>query len=107
MADFFNKGLLGVCDPSRLDHIANASGSKPKISLRDADPAGQTPMLKPLAPDDDLEAGKYTVQGELGRGGVGAVDMGHGAASSRKPACSCCRRRSTPPYSYGSAIRGR
>jgi serine/threonine protein kinase/tetratricopeptide (TPR) repeat protein len=63
--------------PSVLDRIGEVTGSKPKISLRDGDPARPSPMLKPLGPEDSREAGKYVIQGELGRGGVGAVHKGH------------------------------
>jgi serine/threonine protein kinase/tetratricopeptide (TPR) repeat protein len=63
--------------PSVLDRIGEVTGSKPKIALRDDDSAGQSPLLKPLGPEDSREAGKYVIQGELGRGGVGAVHKGH------------------------------
>ena len=62
---------------SVIGRIGEVTGSKPKVSLRDAEEQGHTPMLKPLGPDDVREAGKYTIQGELGRGGVGAVHRGH------------------------------
>ena len=62
--------------PSVIARIGEITGSKPKVLLRD-DRAGDTPMLKPLGPDDTQQAGKYTVQGELGRGGVGTVHRGH------------------------------
>ncbi|MCR9245092.1 MAG: tetratricopeptide repeat protein [bacterium] len=61
---------------SVLDRIGEITGSRPKVSLRDA-AADQTPMLKPLAPADTKDTGKYVIQGELGRGGVGAVHKGH------------------------------
>ena len=61
---------------SVLERIGEIAGSKPKVFLRD-ETAGDTPMLKPLAPEERLSAGKYVVQGELGRGGVGAVHKGH------------------------------
>ncbi|MCR9245148.1 MAG: protein kinase [bacterium] len=63
--------------PSVIERIGEVTGSKPKVSLRDAEEPGQTPMLKPLGPDDARDAGKYVIQGELGRGGVGAVHRGH------------------------------
>ena len=63
--------------PSVLDRISETTGEKPGVSLRDAEPAGDTPMLKPLGPDDSRDAGKYVVHGELGRGGIGAVHRGH------------------------------
>jgi len=62
--------------PSVSERIGELTGSKPKVLLRD-DQAGDTPMLKPLGPDERVEAGKYVVQGELGRGGVGTVHRGH------------------------------
>ena len=62
--------------PSVIARIGEITGSKPKVLLRD-DRAGDTPMLQPLGPDDTQQAGKYVVQGELGRGGVGTVHRGH------------------------------
>jgi eukaryotic-like serine/threonine-protein kinase len=62
--------------PSVLERIGEITGSKPQVLLRD-DRAGDTPMLKPLGPDARVEAGKYVVHGELGRGGVGTVHRGH------------------------------
>ncbi|MEQ8766391.1 MAG: protein kinase, partial [Planctomycetota bacterium] len=62
--------------PSVIERIGEVSGSMPRVLLRD-ESAGDTPMLKPLGPDDRVEAGKYVVQGELGRGGVGTVHRGH------------------------------
>ena len=62
---------------SVLDHVRKVTGSTPRVSLREVDEAGHTPILKPLGPDDERIAGKYSVQGELGRGGVGAVHKGH------------------------------
>ena len=62
--------------PSVIGRIGEITGSKPKVLLRD-DRAGDTEVLKPLGPEDTQQAGKYTVQGELGRGGVGAVHRGH------------------------------
>ena len=62
--------------PSVLERIGEVTGSKPRVLLRD-ESAGDTPMLKPLGPDDTREAGKYVVHGELGRGGVGTVHRGH------------------------------
>ena len=58
------------------EQIREITGSKPQVFLRD-EFAGDTPMLKPLAPEERLKAGKYVVHGELGRGGVGAVHRGH------------------------------
>tara|TARA_R110002073_G_scaffold77541_3_gene187766 strand:+ start:3551 stop:6751 length:3201 start_codon:yes stop_codon:yes gene_type:complete len=62
--------------PSVVGRIGEITGSRPKVLLRDDTP-GDAPLLKPLGPDDRLEAGKYVVQGELGRGGVGTVNRGH------------------------------
>ncbi len=61
---------------SVIERIGEVSGSMPRVLLRD-ESAGDTPMLKPLGPDERVEAGKYVVQGELGRGGVGTVHKGH------------------------------
>lgn len=61
---------------SVLGRIGEITGSKPQVLLRD-ESNGDTPMLKPLASGDRVEAGKYVVQGELGRGGVGTVHRGH------------------------------
>ncbi len=61
---------------SVLDRIGEIAGSKPQVLLRD-DSGGDTPMLKPLVKGDRTQAGKYVVQGEVGRGGVGAVHRGH------------------------------
>ena len=63
--------------PSVLERIGEITGEQPRISLRDADAAGHTPMLKPLGPADMRQAGKYVVHGQLGHGGVGAVHRGH------------------------------
>ncbi|MFT4512375.1 MAG: serine/threonine protein kinase, partial [Planctomycetota bacterium] len=65
--------------PSILQRIGEVTGMKPSISLREIDPAGQTPMLKPLVAGDEVarETGKYMVQGMLGQGGVGTVHKGH------------------------------
>ena len=66
-------------DNSVLRQIEARTGTRPAVDLRDAEPAGQTPMLRPLAPDDGIarETGKYLVHGLLGQGGVGAVHKGH------------------------------
>lgn len=63
--------------PSVIQRIGEITGAKPSVSLRDVDPTGQTPILKPLGPEDTRSAGKYMVQGILGQGGVGAVHRGH------------------------------
>ena len=63
-------------DESALERIGEITGSKPQVFLRD-ESAGDTPMLKPLAPEERLAAGKYVVTGELGRCGVGAVHKGN------------------------------
>jgi len=62
--------------PSVLERIGKVTGKAPKVSLGDPG-EDYPPMLKPLGPDDQKDAGKYMVQGELGRGGVGAVHKGH------------------------------
>ena len=62
--------------PSVIQRIGEITGSKPQVLLRE-DPAAEAPMLKPLGPGDRLDAGKYVVHGELGRGGVGTVHRGH------------------------------
>ncbi len=66
-----------VQSPSVLGRIAELTGDTPKVSLREPAPTGNTPLLKPLGPGDDAVRGKYMVQGELGKGGVGAVHKGH------------------------------
>ena len=63
--------------PSVLARIGELTGSNPKVSLRDAEEQGHTPILKPLSAGDARDTGKYVIQGELGRGGVGAVHKGH------------------------------
>lgn len=63
-------------DSGVLDQINRIAGSKPAVSLREL-PAGDTPMLRPLGPGERQLAGKYIVQGELARGGVGTVHRGH------------------------------
>ena len=62
---------------SVLDRIGEVTGSRPKVWLRDAEEQGHTPVLKPLGPDEEKDAGKYLIHGELGRGGVGTVHRGH------------------------------
>tara|TARA_R110002072_G_scaffold167853_2_gene321406 strand:- start:5907 stop:8996 length:3090 start_codon:yes stop_codon:yes gene_type:complete len=72
----YGKDSVQSASPSVLGRIGEITGSKPRLLLRD-DHSGETPMLKPLGPDETREAGKYVVQGELGRGGVGTVHRGH------------------------------
>jgi serine/threonine-protein kinase len=62
--------------PSVIERIGELTGSKPRILLRD-DSAGHAPLLEPPGPKERVAAGKYVVQGELGRGGVGSVHRGH------------------------------
>jgi serine/threonine protein kinase/formylglycine-generating enzyme required for sulfatase activity len=65
--------------PSIIQRIGEITGARPSVSLREVDPAGQTPMLKPLVAGDGVsrETGKYMVHGILGQGGVGTVHRGH------------------------------
>ncbi|MFT6363426.1 MAG: serine/threonine protein kinase, partial [Planctomycetota bacterium] len=60
---------------SVIDRIGEITGSKPQVLLR-ADPAGDPSVLTPLGQSDRIDAGKYIVHGELGRGGVGTVYRG-------------------------------
>ena len=62
---------------SILDHVRILSGAAPRVSLRDPQGAADSPMLRPLIAGEARATGKYVVQGELGRGGVGAVHKGH------------------------------
>ncbi|MFT4543235.1 MAG: serine/threonine protein kinase/tetratricopeptide (TPR) repeat protein [Planctomycetota bacterium] len=62
--------------PSVIERIGEITGSRPRVLLR-ADRTGETPVLKALAPDECVEAGKYVVHGEIGHGGVGTVHRGH------------------------------
>ena len=64
--------------PSVIQHIAKLTGMRPSIALRDV-PGDITPMLKPLAKGDGSirDAGKYSVHGMLGQGGVGSVHKAH------------------------------
>jgi len=63
--------------PSVLGRVAARIGSDVRVALRDPGSTNDTPMLRPLAGDDPRLSGKYVIQGELGRGGVGAVHRGH------------------------------
>lgn len=67
---------LAAGPPSVIQRIGEITGSKPLIMLRD-DSACDTPLIKPLGHDERIDAGKYTVHGELGCGGVGTVHRGH------------------------------
>jgi serine/threonine protein kinase len=78
-----DRGFRAAGDEARRDvpptapSVIDRMGKGPEVSLRDTEQPDQTPMLKPLGPDDARDAGKYVVQGELGRGGVGTVHKGH------------------------------
>ncbi len=63
--------------PSVLGRVLRISGSVPAVSLPEAGEPGATPMLRPLGEHAARISGKYVIQGELGRGGVGAVHRGH------------------------------
>ncbi len=78
---------------SVIELVGERTGSVLRISLRDADPAGTTPMLRPLGLDEPRRAGKYVVQGELGRGGVGAVHRGHDQDLGRDVALKFLREK--------------
>ncbi|MEZ6038253.1 MAG: tetratricopeptide repeat protein [Planctomycetota bacterium] len=66
-----------VDHPSVLDRVMDISGARPKVALRDDVEAADSPILRPVAHGDAPSAGKYVIQGEIGRGGVGAVHRGH------------------------------
>ena len=63
--------------PSVLERLSEVIGSKPLVFLRDTDEAGDAPSGTPSAPGETHEAGKYSIHGEIGHGGVGVVHRGH------------------------------
>ncbi|MCB9871859.1 MAG: SUMF1/EgtB/PvdO family nonheme iron enzyme [Planctomycetes bacterium] len=81
--------------PSILDHIAASSGSPPDIALR---PRSSFAPLTDAGPA--RAAGKYVVHGELGRGGVGAVHLGHDQELGREVAMKFLHDR----YKDNSAV---
>lgn len=64
---------------SILDRIGSRSGMRIGVSLRAEPEAAPAPVLRPFAPGEDrpLATGKYQLQGEIARGGVGVVLRGH------------------------------
>ena len=77
LAFAYGEGADESLSPSVIDRIGEVTGETPGVSLRDEESHGTTPLLRPLAAGERREAGKYVVQGELGRGGVGSVHKGH------------------------------
>jgi len=71
--DPLERGMQAAYEPrSVLEQLAEQSGIDTRLRLR---PEGDTgPVLKPLAGDES--AGKYQLQGEIARGGVGTVFKG-------------------------------
>ncbi|MDF1836777.1 MAG: tetratricopeptide repeat protein [Planctomycetota bacterium] len=76
LAFAYGEETTGPSPHSVIERIGEITGIKPKVLLRD-ESTEEAPILKALAPEDRIEAGKYVVHGELGRGGVGSVHRGH------------------------------
>lgn len=62
---------------SVLERIGEVLGMRPKIFLREESDGSASGLNSPPPEDSGAAAGKYSVHGELGRGGVGAVHRGH------------------------------
>jgi len=76
--------------PSVLERIQELAGEAPRVSLRDARPAGHTPRSEQLS-DAGKCRGKYRVLGLLGHGGVGVVHRGRDADLGRDVAMKFLR----------------
>ena len=81
--------------PSVLARIAARAGGDVRIALRDEKLADEDPMLRPLSAGDPHHTGKYVIQGELGRGGIGAVHRGHDQELGRDVALKFLQRQAT------------
>jgi serine/threonine-protein kinase len=72
-------GLSGdvTTAPSVLDSIAASIGPVPRVLLRDTAPGEQPgPIVRPQADDDDDRSIRFRIDGEIARGGMGAVLKG-------------------------------
>ena len=59
-----------------LDSIAAVTGSVPRILLRDTDGGPEPPLHRPAGTTDPWPATRYRIDGEIARGGMGAVLKG-------------------------------
>jgi serine/threonine-protein kinase len=63
--------------PGVLALIATTIGSVPRVLLRDTAPGEEPgPILRPLGADEDDRSIRYRIDGEIARGGMGAVLKG-------------------------------
>ncbi len=63
--------------PSVLDSIAASIGPIPRVLLRDTGPGEQPgPIIKPQGPDGAEPGIRYRIDGEIARGGMGAILKG-------------------------------
>ncbi len=60
-----------------LETIAASIGPVPRVLLRDTGPGEQPgPIVRPQSPDDDDHSIRYRIDGEIARGGMGAILKG-------------------------------
>jgi len=81
-----NERPSGESPRTILDFLAKNVGANSMVALRQDD---STPLLKPL--QGRLQAGKYQLQGEIARGGVGVVLKGHDTHLGRDVALKVVR----------------
>ena len=63
--------------PGVLDSIAASIGPVPRVLLRDTAPGEEPgPIVRPRAGDDDDRSIRYRIDGEIARGGMGAILKG-------------------------------